>query len=124
MPHAGLSDFNAFVIEFMLTAGLLFICCSLWDPQNKKNTDSVPIRVGLTIVALSIAGGPLTGASMNPARSLAPALWNNDFENHWIYWVATMLAGLVVPIFYRILFWKEDHTKTEQVKDTQLSNGP
>lgn len=58
---------------------------------------------------------------MNPARSLAPAFWNNDFESHWIYWVATLSAGFVIPIVYRILFWKEDYAKTEQVKDSSLS---
>lgn len=56
MPHTELSNMKAVSIEFMLTAGLVFISCSFWDPQNNKNTDSLPLRAGFTIIALSIAG--------------------------------------------------------------------
>jgi glycerol uptake facilitator-like aquaporin len=61
---------------------------------------------GFAIVALSIAGGPFTDASMNPVRSFGPALWNWNWEHHWIYWVAPMSAGLLASVFYRIIFWR------------------
>ena len=53
---------------------------------------------------------------MNPARSIGPAIWNNEWENHWLYWTATMSASLFSSFFYRIVFWKDP----EQEESTEL----
>lgn len=119
LPHPDVSVAKAFFIEFMLTCGLVSLICGVWDPRNRKNTDSAPLRVGLGIFALSIAGGPFTAASMNPVRSFGPALWNWNWENHWIYWVAPPLAGLVASSFYRLIFWRnnpEDELKERLIE--------
>lgn len=108
LPHSDLSVGQAFFIEFFLTCALISVICGAWDPRNQKNSDSTPIRIGLTVAALSIAGGPYTGASMNPVRSLAPALWNWDWRNHWIYWVAPLIAALMSSIFYKMIFWRKE----------------
>lgn len=44
---------------------------------------------------------------MNPARSFGPALWNNHWDSHWIYWAAPMSAGLIVSVAFRLIFYKE-----------------
>lgn len=48
-------------------------------------------------------GGPLTGASMNPARSLGPAVAGGGWDAHWIYWVAPVTAMLVAVRVYDFL---------------------
>lgn len=106
--HPTMSVPAAFFMEFCLTCALVFTVCGSWDPRNRLNTDSTPIRIGLTVFGLSIAGAPFTVASMNPARSFGPALWNWDWSHHWLYWAAPLLGGFVASTFYRIVFWRRN----------------
>lgn len=108
LPHEGISVAQAFFIEFFLTCALISMICGVWDPRNRENSDSAPLRIGLAIIGLSIAGGPYTDASMNPVRSLAPALWNWNWSHHWIYWVAPLAAGLIASMFYKVIFWRRN----------------
>uniref|UniRef100_A0A1B0D8I2 Uncharacterized protein n=1 Tax=Phlebotomus papatasi TaxID=29031 RepID=A0A1B0D8I2_PHLPP len=108
VPHPDLSPFTAVTVEFIITSVLIFLCCGVWDSRNAKHHDSVPLRFGLTITGLALAGARFSGGSMNPARSLGPAIWNGDFEHHWIYWVGPLLAPLVVTPFYRIVFQQRE----------------
>ncbi|GAB0087910.1 aquaporin [Sergentomyia squamirostris] len=117
VPHPDISSIQAVAVEFIITSILIFICCAVWDPRNAKSHDSVPLRFGLAITCLALSGGPFSGGSMNPARSLGPALWNGDFDSHWIYWVGPILAAVVVTPFYNIIFKRdaspaETHEKT------------
>jgi aquaporin rerated protein, invertebrate len=128
--HPTVSVTQGFFVEFVLTSALICMICGVWDPRNAGKGDSAPLRIGrllkpsaveiqfslrivkspsgLSIAALSIAGAPYTDASMNPVRSLGPALWNWNWENHWLYWVSPMAAGVLASCFYRIIFWREN----------------
>lgn len=108
LPHPKMGVVGSFFIEFFLTSALISMICGVWDPRNRKNGDSAPLRIGLAIVALSLAGGPFTDASMNPVRSLGPALWNWKWDHHWIFWVSPPLAGLLASCFYRFVFWRRN----------------
>ncbi|XP_030751163.1 aquaporin AQPcic-like [Sitophilus oryzae] len=77
-----ISRFQAFLVEFIITAILSWVCCAIWDPRNSNKLDSLTIRFGFTIAVLAMTAGPYTGAHMNPARSLAPALFNGDWDDH------------------------------------------
>ena len=59
--------------------------------------------IGLTIAADILAIGPLTGASMNPARSLGPAVAGGIWDAHWIYWVAPVTGMLIAVRVYEFL---------------------
>lgn len=74
----------------------------------------------MTIIGLSLAGGPYTGASMNPVRTLAPALWNWNWESHWIYWVAPMSGAFVGSFVYKAIFWREE-PKAQEIEEYPLS---
>lgn len=106
VPADGISTFQAFLVEFIGTSILVLVICGLWDPRNKKNTDSTPLRAGLTVAVLVLITGPYTGASLNPARSLGPAVWTGDWQDHWIYWVAPTLGGAVTSLVYKTLFYR------------------
>uniref|UniRef100_A0A1B0CCI8 Putative aquaporin major intrinsic protein family n=3 Tax=Lutzomyia longipalpis TaxID=7200 RepID=A0A1B0CCI8_LUTLO len=92
--HETMNLGEAFLVEFLCTAILIFTVCGVWDPRTGKLQDSASIRVGLVVAVLSIVGGPYTGASMNPARSIAPAIYTGVFDDQWLYWVAPPLSAL------------------------------
>ena len=56
--------------------------------------------IGLTVTFDILAGGPVTGASMNPARSFGPALVQGFWQWHWAYWVAPVAGGVVGAVLY------------------------
>jgi aquaporin Z len=60
--------------------------------------------IGLTITADILAIGPLTGASMNPARSLGPAIASGVFEAQAVYWIGPIIGGLAAAILYDRVF--------------------
>ncbi len=62
----------------------------------------------LTMVfLLHLVGVPLTGASMNPARTLGPALASGFWEFHWIYWVAPIVGGIIAGVIMNYVFVKK-----------------
>lgn len=119
IPSSDISSLQALVVEIMLTLCLVLVCCAVWDHRNTHLHDSLSIRFGLTIAGLAMAGGPYTGASMNPARSFGPAVINNDWSQHWIYWVGPLLAAAVGAGGYRALFSRPkpevDHNELEDI---------
>lgn len=44
---------------------------------------------------------------MNPARSFAPAIWNGNFQHHWVYWVGPMAGGILAALAYKTVFRRE-----------------
>lgn len=54
VPHFGLNAAQAVLGEFVGTAALLILCCSVWDPRNAANTDGIPIKFGLLIAAIAM----------------------------------------------------------------------
>ncbi|CAK1581419.1 unnamed protein product [Parnassius mnemosyne] len=101
-PHVSLAQ--AVCVEAALGAVLALCNCAAWDARNRRLLDSWPLRVGLTVTALSLAAGELTGASMNPVRSLAPALYSGDWTAQWVYCVGPPLGALCATALYRCVW--------------------
>jgi len=57
-----------------------------------------PFAIGGTVALDALIGGPVSGASMNPARSLGPALVSGTWSHHWIYWIAPLLGCLLAVL--------------------------
>jgi len=110
-----INSLQAVFVEFIASSMLILVCCAVWDRKNSDKHDSVSVRFGLTVAVLAMAAGPYTGANMNPARSFAPALFNGDWADHWVYWVGPLAAGSVTAAFYKFLFQtpppEEDHAE-------------
>lgn len=117
--HPKLTSIQAVAIETIITTVLIMICCSVWDKRNAQNTDSTPVRFGLIVSVLSMTAGPFTGASMNTARSFAPAVFNGDWEAHWVYWVGPTLGAFVGTFMYRFIF---ENTEDDDVNEDKLNN--
>jgi MIP family channel proteins len=60
--------------------------------------------IGLTVAADILAIGPLTGASMNPARSLGPAVASGQYEAQGVYWIGPLIGGIAAALLYDTLF--------------------
>lgn len=61
------------------------------------------VAIGLTVGLEAAFMGPITGASMNPVRSLGPALIGGIWQHHWLYWVAPILGAQIAVWVYRHL---------------------
>ena len=90
------SAWQSFVLEFLLTAMLMFVILSVSTGAKEKGI-TAGIVVGSVIALEAMFAGPICGASMNPARSLAPAVMSLHFQSLWIYLVATV-AGAIAGV--------------------------
>ena len=90
---------QSFVWEFVLTAVLLVVIVSV-ATDARAAVGAAAIAIGGTIALASLVGGPISGASLNPARSLGPALVSGELTALWIYLSAPVLGGLVGAFAY------------------------
>jgi aquaporin-4 len=65
------------------------------------------ISIGGMVFLLHLVGVPLTGASMNPARTLGPALVSGFWEFHWVYWVGPIIGGIIAGLIMNYVFVKK-----------------
>lgn len=92
------SDMQSFVLELVLTAILMLTILSVSTGAKEKGI-TAGIAIGGVIALEAMFAGPACGASMNPARSLAPALVAGHFSHLWIYLFAPVLGALIaVPL--------------------------
>ncbi len=84
VPHVGIG--RSFVVEWVLSFGLMLVIAAVATDRRVPGGVAA-IAVGLTVGFCALLG-PLTGSSMNPARSFGPALVGGQWAGHWLYWVA------------------------------------
>lgn len=85
---------RAFGVELVLTFLLMFVILNVSTGHQEKGI-MAGVAVGGMVALGAMVGGPLTGASMNPARSLGPALISGHLENLWIYLTAPVLGAMI-----------------------------
>jgi aquaporin Z len=93
-PGPGISDVQALVIEMVLTAGL--VSTILGTASRAQNLGPISaFGVGAYIILAGLWSSPISGASMNPARSFGPDLVLLNFSHYWIYIVGPIVGGLL-----------------------------
>ena len=94
---------GAVIIEIILT--FIFIFTILGVTDNEKMGSVAGIVIGLTLTFVHIVGIPLTGTSVNPARSIGPALFAGTaaLANLWVFIVAPLVGATLAVIVYRII---------------------
>jgi aquaporin Z len=88
---------QSFILEFILTFFLMLVIINV-ATGSKEQGMFAGLAIGSTVLLEAMFAGPICGASMNPARSLAPAIVSGHTEHLWVYIIATILgAGLAIP---------------------------
>ncbi len=96
VPGENISLLQAFIMEFLLTFILMFVIINV-STGSKEMGVMAGISIGGTVALEALIGGPISGASMNPARSIAPAIFTGDIQYLWIYILAPVLgAGMAI----------------------------
>lgn len=91
------------VTEFILTFLLMTAIFGTAVDGRGAGVKIGGFGIGLTVTFDILAGGPVSGASMNPARSLGPAIVHGHFDWHWCYWAAPVAGAVVAAIIYENL---------------------
>lgn len=103
-----LSMIGAIITEVVLT--FVFIFTVLGVTSDEKKSSVTGIVIGLALALVHIVGIPLTGTSVNPARSLAPALFlgGEALEQVWVFIVAPLVGAALAAVVYKFLEKKEE----------------
>jgi aquaporin NIP len=107
------SDAQAFLWEGVMTFFLMFVIMAV-ATDTRAVGEAAAIAIGATVGMDAMFGGPITGASMNPARSLGPAIAAADFTSIWVYLAAPILGATLAAVTYTFL-------KHEDSADTKVS---
>ncbi|XP_054644601.1 aquaporin-4-like isoform X2 [Dunckerocampus dactyliophorus] len=109
--NKNLSVGNALVVEILISFQLIFTVFATCDHKRSDLKGSSALAIGLSVCVGHLFAIPYTGASMNPARSLGPAVITWSWENHWVYWVGPALGGSVAAALYEYLFCPDPEAK-------------
>jgi aquaporin Z len=99
----GFSMASAFVAEVLLTFVFLLVIHGSISEKVPKGFAGIPI--GLSLVLIHLVGIPVTGTSVNPARSLGPAIivGGTALNQLWLFWVAPIIGGLIAAVVWRFI---------------------
>ena len=99
LPHVGVM--RSFAVEWVLSFALMLVIMAV-ATDDRVASGFAALAVGGTVLFCALTG-PLTGASMNPARSFGPAIAGGGWAAHWIYWLAPLSAMVVAARCYEWL---------------------
>lgn len=99
---------QSFVLESLLTFILMLVI--LFTSQGSKETGTMAgIAIGSVVLLEAMFAGPICGASMNPARSLAPAIVSGNMSTLWIYLIAPVVGASIAVPCWRLIRNKSDN---------------
>ncbi|XP_014001001.1 aquaporin-4 isoform X1 [Salmo salar] len=95
---------QALGMELLSTFQLVFTVFSVEDHRRRENTEPGNLAIGFSLSAGVLIGGRFSGGSMNPARSLGPAIITGFWENHWVYWIGPVLGAVLAGVSHEFFF--------------------
>ena len=96
------TDLQSFWLEAILTFGLMFVIIAV-ATDTRAVGQAAAIAIGGTVGLEAMFAGPISGASMNTARSLGPALVSGEFHSLWLYVVAPPLGAVIGALTYQLI---------------------
>ncbi len=98
----GYSVLDGFLLELVTTALFVFIIVAV-ATDKRVPAAAVGLAIGATLLMIEIIAGPITGGSVNPFRSLGPALASWSFDDIWIYLTAPFIGGAIGAVGYEFI---------------------
>ena len=98
-PAQGVGDLQAFVVEILITFILVFVVMAV-ATDDRAPAAIAPIAVGFALTVGVFIAGPVTGGSVNPARSLGPMLVAGDLTSVWLYVLGPIGGGILGALLY------------------------
>ena len=111
---------SALVYELVMTAFLMFVIMAVATDTRAVGA-AAAIAIGGTVGLDALFGGPVTGASMNPARSFGPALAAGEWHDLWIYVVGPLLGAALGALAYQIV--RGEHVTDEAPAPSAVGAG-
>jgi MIP family channel proteins len=111
LPSVGVG--SALVYEATMSAFLMFVIMAVATDTRAVGA-AAAIAIGATVGLDALFGGPITGASMNPARSLGPALVSGELDDLWLYLVGPMGGALLGALAYQVV--RGEHPATARAE--------
>jgi aquaporin Z len=120
----GLNAQGAFATEVVLT--FVFVLVVLAATSRLATPSVAGLAIGLSLTAVHLVGIPLTGTSVNPARSIGPALivGGDALSQLWLFVVAPLLGGAIAALLYRYLFQTADMLVSSEERAADNAVGP
>lgn len=105
----GYALWAALLVEIVLTALFVFVVLAVTDRRSSVNAAFAPLVIGLTLAVIHFVAIPLTGTSVNPARSIGPALFSgvDPLLQLWVFIVAPLLGAVAGGLAYPALFGRD-----------------
>jgi aquaporin Z len=97
------SDMQSFILEIVLTFLLVLVIFNVSTGAKEKGITAA-IAIGATVGLEALFAGPICGASMNPVRSLSPALVSGHTEHLWVYLTAPFIGGIAGTLTHHLLY--------------------
>ena len=101
---AGVSISQGLTFEIVATFLLVLVVCATAIDERGAFSVVSGLPIGFVVLFDILAGGPLTGAAMNPARVFGPAVVGGYWANHWVYWVGPLAGGALAGLLYTSLY--------------------
>ncbi|XP_034833101.1 aquaporin AQPAe.a-like [Maniola hyperantus] len=122
IPHKDLRADQVFGLEFIMTFILVSVVLSVLDTRRcDRGLGSGPLAIGLSITACQVSAFLYTG-SLNPIRSLGPAVVMNIWTKHWVYWLGPILGGVAAGLTYRFILANRHHQRRDENQAQQRSD--
>lgn len=96
------SGLQSLGLELLLSAVLMFVIISV-ATDTRAVGQLAALAIGGTVALSALWGGPISGASMNPARSFGPALIAGVWQAHWVYWLGPLVGASLGALTYQLL---------------------
>jgi glycerol uptake facilitator-like aquaporin len=111
LVSGSVSDAQAITIEAVLTFFLVWVVfATAIDPQGAF-TKVAGLAIGFVIAMDIMMGGPFTGASMNPARSLGPAVAAGEYAGLFVYFIGPVIGGTLAAVAYDLVILRRRPTE-------------
>ncbi|KAL2468102.1 Aquaporin NIP1-2 [Forsythia ovata] len=96
------TDLEAIIWEFIITFILMLTIRGVAS-DDRANNELSGVAIGATVLINALVAGPITGASMNPARSIGPAVVSGVYKNQWVFVVAPTIGAIAASLIYSLL---------------------